>query len=109
MCVCISRSSDGKLFGMTTGTSDEAHRTAVLLGAGASADAGLPMARELTQRALTAAGSRAVRRDANGAVLQFVAAAMQLSDVRQGGSAMELPDIERLVSAVRMLRRSAEA
>lgn len=91
-----------KALGPTLANSDAGEGFLVLLGAGASADAGLPMANSLTDCALKAAASyedegRSAR------ALNYVVAAMQLWDVRFGRALSDGIGIERLVSAVELL------
>lgn len=87
--------------------------TVVLLGAGASADAGVPLARALTQKAIAASGESALayRSARIPVLLSYVVGAIQVSDTSSGVLLAELPDIERVVSAVKMLaeRNSLEA
>lgn len=89
----------------------------VLLGAGSSADAGVPMAAQMTKHALAsiAESPDISRSDWPGkivtgrellAALGYVFATLQTADIRNGvpgAGALEAPNIERLVSAVQML------
>ncbi|MFE4833727.1 SIR2 family protein [Arthrobacter sp. NPDC056691] len=84
-----------------------------LLGAGASRGAGIPLASELTRCALEALDQQPglVSNDYHIAnALNFVVAAIQLHDSRNGLPVSQLVGIERLVSAVELLkdRRSLE-
>jgi hypothetical protein len=80
-------------------------RVVYLLGAGASVDAGIPLARELTQIALKQLNNSATAwRDKNEtAALNFVVAMMVAHRSRSGGGADQFPDIEAVVSAVELL------
>ena len=78
-------------------------RTAVLLGAGASADAGLPLTVELASRIVArvnASNSSAewVR------TLNFIYGSMVSHQTRDGGNPLAAVNIERLISSVRLLR-----
>lgn len=84
-----------------------------LLGAGASRGAGIPLASELTRCALEALEQQPgiVPNDQHIAnALNFVVAAIQLHDSRNGLPVTQLVGIEQLVSAVELLkdRRSLE-
>lgn len=79
-----------------------ASRTVVLLGAGASKPADLPLASELTDRALAAA-----RDSPRSRTLSFVVTAMMLEEVRRGSSGAQKPGIEQVVSAVELLANRA--
>lgn len=79
-----------------------------LLGAGASVHAGLPTADKLTQAALEAASDQSSGRSVPYGVAQalnYVVAAIQLSDARLGIPVSTRPGIERLVSAVDLLAK----
>jgi SIR2-like domain len=71
---------------------------AVLLGAGASVDARIPAAVELTRLTLEQGGRPPI-----SSLINYVVSVLQLADSQAGGSALVLPDIERVVSAVEML------
>ena len=77
---------------------------AYLLGAGASMDAGLPLASGITSLALEHLNdnSQPSERDLAG-VLNFVVAAMVAHAARHGGRPDQFPDIESVVSAVDLL------
>src|SRR5689334_9697358 len=79
----------------------------VLLGAGASADAGLPLAAGLTSKLMNrvkdAAGPFGRELATSVRALNFVVASMVAFDGRQGADPTVLPDIERVVSAVKLL------
>ncbi|MCY1231336.1 SIR2-like domain protein [compost metagenome] len=78
-----------------------------LLGAGASRRAGIPLASELTRCALEALEQQPglVSNDYHIAnALNFVVAAIQLHDSRNGLPVSQLVGIERLVSAVELLK-----
>jgi hypothetical protein len=76
-------------------------RTTVLLGAGASVDAGVPVSVELTQiiaeRVSTSAHSGA------SSALNVAIGAMIAHDTARGGGPYDGVDVERLFSAVEML------
>lgn len=80
-----------------------------LLGAGASKDAGVPLARELTERILRSINDPGKdtfgRRFATEVrALNYVVSAILAYDGRkEGADPSQLPDIERVVSAVRLL------
>jgi hypothetical protein len=76
-----------------------------LFGAGASADAGLPMSSGLTEKALHDLNNESPKRPGNFLVpaLNFVIAMMTAHKTRAGGRADEFPDIESVVSAVELL------
>lgn len=87
-------------------------RTAVLLGAGASRDAGLPLTESLAQRLVKsfdedlAASDQYRRREQWPVVraLHIVYGAMVAHATEQGSSPLSAVNVERLVSAVRLLR-----
>lgn len=79
-----------------------------LLGAGASFDAGLPLASELTARLIDRVNNDSSdtfgRKFASTVrALNFIVASMLAHDGRRGANPTVLPDIERLVSAVKLL------
>ena len=83
-----------------------AKRAVVLLGAGASHDAKLPLADGLTRKALEAmnAGKRVLPDSPISLALNFVISAMQTHAIRRGSTTeLKLPGIEQLVSAVKLL------
>ena len=82
-------------------------RVAVLLGAGASKDAGLPLTHELAQRIVGSLNERT----SYGPVVQalnFVYGAMVGYQGETGANPLQAVNIERLVSAVRLLARRAD-
>lgn len=83
-------------------------RIAVLLGAGASVDAGLPMSTELTERLVENLGQRLVYERPVLHALHFVCSAM----IGHRGSTGESPyagiNVEKMFSAVRLLSTRAE-
>jgi hypothetical protein len=89
-----------------------AERTAVLLGAGASRDAGLPLTEEFARRLVEsfdeelAAMDRWERKDQEPVVraLHVVYGAMVSHATEQGFSPLSAVNVERLVSAIRLLR-----
>jgi len=83
-------------------------KVTVLLGAGASVEAGLPGSRQLTQE--VAERYRVAQNPQTLRTLNAVAGAMIAFDASRGGSAFEALDVERLFSAVEMLadRESVE-
>lgn len=76
-----------------------------LLGAGASLDAGIPNAAQLTKRMLDELNSenRTHGSRVHALALNYVVAALQLHEVKKGATADQLPNIEHVVSAVEML------
>lgn len=70
-----------------------------LLGAGASVDAGLPMSRDITARVV----AELTENSATSRALNLVVAAIIHDDSRRGGRPDELPDVERVVSAIELL------
>ena len=83
--------------------------TVVLLGAGASADAGLPTTAEMTREILRRFEDE--RRGWGGVTpaLNFVVAAMSFHDAATTGSSpVESVDVERVISAVEMLAERDE-
>ena len=75
-----------------------------LVGAGASFDGGLPLSRDITRLALGELGSHRVQAEIATA-LRYVCGALIKFDTDRGGSPTDLPDIERLVSAVELLSK----
>lgn len=80
-----------------------------LLGAGASRSAGIPLAAELTTCALEAVRGRffnpsGVSSEKLSLALHFVVASIQLHDARDGVPVTQAVGIERLVSAVELLK-----
>src|SRR6185312_6725585 len=89
--------------------------TTVLLGAGASFDAGVPLAKQLTGLAMTAAvngASGRVDQRRLSTALAFVVNAMQRHAIARGvphaDNLEDLPGIEQVVSAVAMLAERAD-
>ncbi len=80
-------------------------RVLFLLGAGASAEGGLPLSREITRLALKDLDFEDGRyhRQEISAALRYVCGALIKFDSDRGGVPTDLPDIERLVSAVELL------
>lgn len=78
---------------------------AFLLGAGASAEAGLPMAPELTGAAIDELNSS---NSELAGILNYVVGAMVAHDTRNGARPDILPGIERVVSAVELLSKRDE-
>lgn len=79
-------------------------KKAFLLGAGASVDAGLVPSAGLT-RAIAEQLGRGFYPDPVGQLLHVVVGAMIQRDASVGGDAFAVPDVERVFSAVRDLRR----
>ncbi|WP_341977801.1 SIR2 family protein [Microbacterium sp. LWO13-1.2] len=87
-------------------------RTAVLLGAGASRDAGLPLTQELALNLLksfddelsTMNDYMRQRQQPVVRALEVIYAAMISHATEQGGSPLSAVNVERLVSAIRLLR-----
>ena len=84
------------------GTSRPASEEAFLLGAGASAEAGLPVSRELTKELLSSFADDGVS-GREAAALNFVVAAIVHHDSRHGERPDNLPDIERVASSIELL------
>jgi hypothetical protein len=92
--------------------SQRSGRTAVLLGAGASRDAGLPLTESLAQRLVESfddeleASDQYEKREQGPVVraLHIVYGAMVAHATEQGASPLSAVNVERLVSAVRLLR-----
>jgi NAD-dependent SIR2 family protein deacetylase len=82
-------------------------RTVVLLGAGASADAGLPLTNQLA-RQLRARFAAVPYRDDERAALNYVFGAMQSYGSKRGEDPDSVVDVEKLISAVRLLRDRAD-
>ena len=80
-------------------------RAFFLLGAGASRNGGLPLSRELTELALVDLAHKETTDFGNEIelALNYVCGALIKYDTDRGGSPIDLPDIERLVSAVELL------
>lgn len=83
-------------------------RTAVLFGAGASVDAGLPQTQGLARNVLDIANqtqpfSRGVPQDWVQS-LNFIYGSMVDFESREGGNPLKAVDFERLVSAIRLLQ-----
>jgi hypothetical protein len=79
--------------------------TVVLLGAGASAEAGIPMSRPMTRKIADAINASAPYRRAAG-VLNFVCATLLAFDAAEtGASPFESLDVERVFAAVELLAR----
>jgi hypothetical protein len=85
-------------------------RTAVLFGAGASADAGLPLTYELAERVISRAnGPRFLgRRDSWVRALNFAYGSMVEYQSKDGGNPLGAVNIERLISALRLLRNAQD-
>jgi hypothetical protein len=79
----------------------------VLLGAGASVEAGVPAAMQATTRLVSALKEK---RASSARILHFVCGALIAYDASNGASPFEELDVERVVTAVRLLadRRSLE-
>ena len=86
-------------------------RTALLLGAGASRDAGLPLTFQLAEAIVRDANSKPLRgrmatsgRNGWVAALNFVYGSMMGHQSDDGGNPLEAVNIERLISALRLLQ-----
>ena len=83
-------------------------RTAVLFGAGASVDAGLPQTQKLAQEVVERANSRqnisSGLPEAWVQSLNFIYGSMVEYGSRSGGNPLQAVDFERLVSAIRLLK-----
>lgn len=83
-------------------------KTALLMGAGASRDAGLPLTVELAemivQRANDPLPTYSRGRDAWVTALNFAYGAMMGHQSEDGGNPLEAVNIERLISAIRLLQ-----
>jgi hypothetical protein len=83
---------------------DELGSTVVLLGAGASVDAGLPTSRDMTERLVRRLEEgRGWRHEKERLALNFAVGAMVAHDTGRGASPFAGIDVERLFSAVTML------
>jgi SIR2-like domain len=93
----------------STGAEDSAFegRELVLLGAGASVEAGVPAAMKATARLVSVFQEK---RPWDAGTLHFVCGALIAYDAANGASPFEELDVERVVSAIRLLadRRSLE-
>ncbi|WP_213816127.1 SIR2 family protein [Glaciihabitans sp. dw_435] len=85
-------------------------RTSVLLGAGASVDAGLPLTQELAERLVEMANEGDTRFVRNSWVrsLNFVYGAMVGYQAEDGSNPLTAVNVERLISALRLLRNSRD-
>jgi len=79
-------------------------RTAVLLGAGASFDAGLPLTNEFADKLIASLEADLHRFDPLVRAVYFVYGAMVGYHSRQGGSPREAVNVETMISALRLLR-----
>lgn len=83
-------------------------RTTVLLGAGASADAGLPLTFQLAETIVRRANSAGdARSSAWVSALNFVYGSMVGHQAEDGGNPLQAVNIERLISALRLLADAA--
>ncbi|WP_168441059.1 SIR2 family protein [Microbacterium sp. K27] len=82
----------------------ETRRVAVLLGAGASFDAGIPLTADLTEQVLTSVNQPSDVREPWVKAINFVHAAMFNYAARDGSNPIGAVNIERLISALRLLR-----
>jgi hypothetical protein len=78
-------------------------RIVYLLGAGASHEAGIPLASEMTQRAVEKLNAAYWPGQPLGQAINYVVSAMVAHRGRKGLRPDELPDIESVVSAVELL------
>lgn len=79
-------------------------RVAVLLGAGASVDAGIPLTSQLAQMIVQAANAESGAAESWVRALNFVYGSMVGYQAETGGNPLGAVNIERLVSAVRLLQ-----
>ncbi|WP_433674226.1 SIR2 family protein [Microbacterium gorillae] len=79
-------------------------RIAVLLGAGASFDAGIPLTADLTEQVLASVNRPSGAREPWVKALNFAHAAMFSYAARDGSNPIGTVNIERLISALRLLR-----
>lgn len=82
-------------------------RITLLLGAGASVDAGLPLTVQLAERVLHEANSDSGRNWVRA--LNFVYGSMVGYQSEDGSNPLQAVNIERLISAIRLLSRSQES
>jgi len=78
-------------------------RTVILLGAGASKEAGVPTTFEATEKLVDRINSGSPRQHPTAAVLHFVCGALLAYDAADGKSPFSGLDIERVFSAVQLL------
>ncbi len=79
-------------------------RIAVLLGAGASFDAGIPLTAQLTEQVLTTVNESSDGLESWVKALNFAHAAMFSYAARDGSNPIGTVNIERLISALRLMR-----
>lgn len=79
-------------------------RIAVLLGAGASFDAGIPLTADLTEQVLETVNASSDGRESWVKALNFAHAAMFSYAARDGSNPIGTVNIERLISALRLMR-----
>lgn len=84
---------------------DAAQRTAVLLGAGASFDAGLPLTKEFADKLVATLEADFHRLHPLVRAIYFVYGAMVGYQSRRGGSPREAVNVETMISALRLLRQ----
>lgn len=82
----------------------ETRRVAVLLGAGASFDAGIPLTAALTEQVLASVNRLSEVREPWVKAINFAHAAMFSYVARDGSNPIGAVNIERLISALRLLR-----
>lgn len=87
--------------------SHEPRPVTFLLGAGASAEAGLPVSRAITQKMIDKLSDQR-RNDQASSAFNFVVSAIIADDGRSGRRPDELPDIERVASAIELLASRAD-
>lgn len=78
-------------------------KTAVLLGAGASAEAGVPTTFEMTERLVRRVNERPYDRHPTAAALHFVCGALLAHDGAEGQNPFSGLDVERVFAAVELL------
>lgn len=78
-------------------------RDVVLLGAGASAEAGVPTTFEMTEQLVRRINERSYDRHPTAAALHFVCGALLAHDGAEGGNPFSGLDVERVFAAVELL------
>jgi NAD-dependent SIR2 family protein deacetylase len=104
----LATASSGRV-GQTVGVPDLHAGSIVLLGAGASAEAGVPTTFEMTEKLVRRVGEQRRFAQATSA-LHFVCGALLAYDAAEGASPFSGLDVERVFSAVELLaeRRTLE-
>lgn len=84
-------------------TDPHKERTTVLLGAGASVDAGIPASVNLTKKIVETIDTAQTRYHGTAQALNIAIGAMIAHDTAKGGDAFAGIDVERIFAAIRML------